>query len=347
MGHGKNQDKNCVNEISRRTNLSKSTVSKALNNCRAVNAQSKEAVVKAACELHYTPPRAGRILRRKNGAIIGVAIPVNPCYFWNDAIRGMKAAEERHEGVQLVFSLFANTLTERDALYCLEYLLNLQIELLIVTPPPFPGVWEKLREIAHAIPVVCFNETGEFPFLFYAGADFYRDGIRLARACAPALRDHPGLLSIVSSPMPMVRCRDEAFYHEAQALVPDLQRLGEVSICSLDTASMSAQLARALHDKYDGRFRSVYVSQGFLPRVCLALRKLSLLDSVVAFGYENPRQTAAYIQRGTIAALVAQDTYEQGLRCVEAVFAYLDGGALPDGRQVLVPSRICDLTAEG
>ena len=347
MGHGKNQDRSCVDEISRRTNLSKSTVSKALNNCRSVNAQSKEAVVKAARELHYTPPQAGRISRRKSGAIVGVAMPANPAYFWGEAARGMQAAGQACEGIRLVFSLFANTNSEQDALYCLQYLQDLRIELLIVTPPPFPGVWEKLREIARTIPVVCFNETGEFPALFYAGADFYRDGIRLARACAPALRDHPGLLSVVGPSMPMIRCRDKAFYRELQSLVPDVRLLGEVFINATASSSAPAQLARELHDKYDGRFRSVYVSQGFIPQVCLALRKLRLLGSTVVFGYENPQQTAAYIQRGAIAALVAQDTYEQGLRCVEAVFAYLDSGVLPDGGQVLVPSPICDLTAEG
>ena len=347
MGHDKKLDKTCVDEIVRRTNLSKSTVSKALNNCRAVNAQSKEAVVQAACELHYTPPLAGRISRRKSGAIVGIAMPANPACFWGEAARGMQAAEQAHEGIGLVFSLFADVSSEQDALYCLQYLYNLRIDLLIVTPPPFPSVWDKLREIAQTIPVVCFNETGKFPYLFYAGADFYRDGIRLARACAPALRDHPGLLSVIGPSMPMIRCRDEAFFRELQSLVPGARCVGEVLMDAPGSASAPAQLARALHDKYDGLFRSVYVSQGFIQQVCLALRKLRLLDSTVVFGYEKPRQTAAYTRQGAVAALVAQDTYEQGQRCVEAVFSYLDSGALPEGGQVLVPSPICDLTAEG
>ena len=257
-----------IEEVSKRANVSKSTVSKALNNCAGVSADVKLRVLQVAYEMQYEPLQKQRRTKKSGVGTVGVVMPINPYYFWNTAVQGMKSQERPDEGFHVVFSLFAGMDSQDDVLYCLDYMQDLQVDVLVVTPPPNERVAHKLREIARKIPLVFFNERANVPSLFYAGTNFYQDGIRLARACQNTLQDHPGVLRIVGMPLPMVTQRDEAFRREVMYLLPDIHWVGEVHIETLKPSLLSAQLARLLDQKYRGRFQSVYVSQGFMPQVC-------------------------------------------------------------------------------
>ena len=179
------KDAGCIREISRRVQLSKSTVSKALHNCGNVDAGTKEEILRAAREVQYDPAGARRAKIQAGETVVGVVLPINPYAFWNEAIRGVKDAIAAQKGVHLSISLYAGMHSEADALYCLDYMEDMRADVLVVTPAPFPAMTERLRDIAARIPVVFFNETADgVPFLFYAGANFYQDGMRLARAPA-------------------------------------------------------------------------------------------------------------------------------------------------------------------
>ena len=138
----------------------------------------------------------------------------------------------------------------------------------------------------------------------------------------------------------MVKQRDDGFYKETASLVPHVKWVGDVQTDQLPVSVFSAQLARILHEQYNGLFQSVYVSQGHLPQVCLALNKLKLSERIAVFGYENPKQNNAYIKNGMIAAYIEQDTYRQGSCCIYAAYAYLTKGMLPDNRRLYVPSHL-------
>ena len=189
--------------------------------------------------------------------------------------------------------------------------------------------------------MVFFNETADgVPFLFYAGANFYQDGIRLARACRDALALRPDILWIHGAHTPMSRRRDEGFRLEIQALLPALRWTGEVDVSAMAPSLLSAQLARALHER-ERAFHSVYVSQDILPQVCLALHKLRL-DGVTVCGYESPGRNEAYLNRNALAAVIRQDPYRQGYQCIQAVGDWLSQGRLPDNRHLYIASRLRD-----
>lgn len=335
------KDAGCIREISRRVRLSKSTVSKALHNCGNVDAGTKEAILRAAREVQYDPAGARRAKIQAGETVVGVVLPINPYAFWNEAIRGVKDAIAAQKGVHLSISLYAGMHSEADALYCLDYMEDMRADVLVVTPAPFPAMTERLRDIAARIPVVFFNETADgVPFLFYAGANFYQDGMRLARACRDALASRPDILWIHGAHTPMSRRRDEGFRLEIQALLPALRWTGEVDVSAMTPSLLSAQLARALHER-ERAFHSVYVSQDILPQVCLALHKLRL-DGVTVCGYESPGRNEAYLNRNALAAVIRQDPYRQGYQCIQAVGDWLSQGRLPDNRHLYIASRLRD-----
>lgn len=164
------------------------------------------------------------------------------------------------KGVHLTMSLYAGMHSEADALYCLDYMEDMRADVLVVAPAPYPAMAERLRGIAARIPVVFFNETADVPFLFYAGANYYQDGIRLARACRRALAARPDVLWIHGRPTPMTRRRDEGFRQEIQALLPALRWTGEVDVTAMTPSLLSAQLAR----------RPARAGAGVWQRLCLA-----------------------------------------------------------------------------
>ena len=159
-----------IDAVSRLANVSKATVSKAMNNCGSMEQGVKNAVLEAARKLQYEPARKERLRRAE--AVIGVVMPAKPKYFWGEVIRGVRAADREAGDVGMVLSLFSDLSSERDALYCMDYMEDLRPDMLIVVPPPFFSVQERLRGLTEKLPVVSLVETGAFPELFYVGANY-------------------------------------------------------------------------------------------------------------------------------------------------------------------------------
>ena len=123
-----------IDAVSRLANVSKATVSKAMNNCGSMEQGVKNAVLEAARKLQYEPARKERLRRAE--AVIGVVMPAKPKYFWGEVIRGVRAADREAGDVGMVLSLFSDLSSERDALYCMDYMEDLRPDMLIVVPPP-------------------------------------------------------------------------------------------------------------------------------------------------------------------------------------------------------------------
>lgn len=326
------EEKQGVERIVRETGLSRATISRALNNCGSVSSEVKEEVLRAARAVRYTPPQKTRVRRPEGGYLVAAALPEMPAYFWGDAMKGMRDRADDFAGMRLVHSLFSRLNSEADALYCIDYLLELRPDVLVVAPPAFESV--RLRLLETEIPVVCFAESGEVRPRFFVGADYYRDGVLLARAAANALPERARLVKIEGDRMPMVNQRDEGFRRELMKCAPGMSWTGTVSMAGWNMAEAPARLARGLHDlSYD----ALYVSQGVLGQVMTALGKLKRLD-VRVVGYERPGSRFEADQR--LAAVVEQDIYGQGAACMDAVWRFLSEGQTPDGGKLFIESYL-------
>ena len=331
------EDKRGIEHIALKTGHSKATISRALNNCGSVSSEVKEEIVRTAQEMHYIPPQKKRVKRPAGGYLIAAALPENPAFFWGEAARGMKDAAEKHPEIRLVHSLYQRLSSERDALYCLDYLMDLRPDALIAAVPAFESVKRKLNETE--IPVIAFSESGDVHPLFYAGADFYRDGVLLARAAAEQMGGCRKMIRIGSVPMPMTHLRDEGFRREMMKLCPLLTWTGNVETAGWNPAEMPSMLARALGNL---EFDALYVSQGQLPQVMIALGKLKRGDDVRVTGFERTGERFSGDRR--LAAVMEQDIRRQGNLCLEAVWRYLTNGEIPPNGKLLIESR---LTAGG
>jgi LacI family transcriptional regulator len=78
-----------LTKISKILGMSKSTVSKALNNYADVSPDTKKKVLDLAEELNYKPNIFAQNLRSQESKIIGLIIPEIVHYFFSTMIRGV------------------------------------------------------------------------------------------------------------------------------------------------------------------------------------------------------------------------------------------------------------------
>jgi len=86
-----------IEQVSKKTGLSVSTVSKALNDYPDIASETKERVLKVARELNYHPSAAARNLRRKHTNMIGFVLPFAVSYiseYVSELITGAAMAAE-------------------------------------------------------------------------------------------------------------------------------------------------------------------------------------------------------------------------------------------------------------
>ena len=322
-----------IDQISEKTGHSKASISRALNNCGSVSSEVKEEIVRAAAEIGYIPPQKKRIKRPAGGFLIAAALPETPAFFWNEAAEGMKEAAMRHEDIRLVQSLFQRLGSEKDILYCLDYLIDLQPDILIAAAPAFASVQRKLAGCN--IPVIAFSESGHLHPLFYVGADFYRDGVLLARGAAPKMKDCRKIVRIDNEPMPMIHLRNEGFRREMMNLCPMLSWTDSVETADWSPSEAPSRLARVLKHR---EFDAIYVSDGQLPQVMTALGKLKSDHDIYVAGFE--RAGLRFQNDPRLAAVMEQDIRQQGTMCLEGARTYLLTGEIPEGRRLLIQSRL-------
>ncbi len=92
-----------IQGIAEHLGISKSTVSRALNNHADVNKETKERVLIAANEMNYHPNTIAQNLRKQKSGIIGVIVPELVNQFFSKAIKGIREVAER-EGYHLLLS---------------------------------------------------------------------------------------------------------------------------------------------------------------------------------------------------------------------------------------------------
>ncbi|GAA4735073.1 LacI family DNA-binding transcriptional regulator [Flavisolibacter ginsenosidimutans] len=98
-----------INELAKRLNLSKGTVSKALRDSYEISEQTKTKVLQLAEQLHYIPNPYASSLRRKKSNTIGVVIPEVMDSYFSRAIKGIESvAREKgyHVLVYLTYESF-------------------------------------------------------------------------------------------------------------------------------------------------------------------------------------------------------------------------------------------------
>ena len=321
-----------LQKLAEQTGRNKSTISRALNHCGGVDAQTAAEIRRLAKEQGYTTRQTGRA-----APFCGVVLPENPAYYWGEAQRQLYAVL-RDGKVPFRAALYPRLTDQEDFFSALETMMARSPKVLVVSAPAQPEVEQKLRDIAQRIPVFLLSERMEGINLVYFGSDPERDGALLGQTFREAYPDRKRLLILDSV---QDGARTNAFLGECFGV----QIAGRIHL-PIWRPNDAAILARRIASDVKEPFDCVYCSTGSLPSACLALDKLKTSTEIVCIGYENPPGNARFIASGRIGLVLCQDITGQSKQCAQALVTLYRQRCFPEGKYHYIPSRILDASGE-
>lgn len=146
-----------IKDIAKELGISKSTVSRVLQNAYDVNPETRKRVLEKMQEMHYRPNMIARNLKKKNSNTIGVNIPAFDIPFYSQAISGIQ-----NEAARQGFNIITCQSNEDYAteLKNIETMLTSQVDgLLISISRTTLNVKHLLDLQRNNIPVVLFNRV--------------------------------------------------------------------------------------------------------------------------------------------------------------------------------------------
>ena len=243
-----------IEDISRHTGLSRGTVSRALNDRPDISQQTKERVLEACRELHYSPSHAARSLATGRRYAVAILVDDLQSVFASAFARGVIArAQAEHYAVH-VSELGAEP--ER-AIEHLRALVSERVDSLLLATPLRPDLAQRVAEFMSERPLVAVAPLPGFA-CDVLGPDYAEAGRLAARHL---LRG--------SAP-------DVLYVHQDSSAAGQLRRTGFEEVCQaagLNPAQISIEVPPPRADQADrlaavrarlGNVRALAASDDFL-----------------------------------------------------------------------------------
>ena len=326
-------EKITINDIARRTGLSKGTVDRVLHNRGEVSRKSYDRVMEVIRELGYEPNVYASLLAKGKKHLVAVLMPsYEPGSFWELAASGIDKTSDAVtaaglEAVPFTYDQY-DIESFRDA--CGKVL---EAEPSgVVLPPLFQDETEaftlKLQE--RSIPY-CFIDSrpDSNGYLAYFGMPLYKSGY----LCADQLthgRDIPGVL--------IVRVRRDRF----QQSDPTVNRragfldymLEHAPSCKIDNVFIDPNDPEGIDTILDGYFaehpdvRYIVMFNSRIHLLVPWLRRHPATDRRVV-GFDNLKSNMEALREGTVSVLIGQRPDEQVRLAVEALAEHALLGKIP------------------
>ena len=316
-----------LEEIARRSGVSKSTVSRVLNNCPGVDGELREAVIAAVRDDYAATAK------NESPADVCVVLPDNPKFFWHRINETLSSCEE---GLRIRTYVYSSL--SKASVLC-DYFER--IEQSNVKAVIFAGYAEgearaRMEHLADTRLLIRLCEYDPMPNAFFVGANAYEDGRLLGERLVRQAQDahRRGVALIERGDSYNCRLREQGFLEA----VGDRLHVERVA-APKDFRLWSSHLARALSGIVD-RFDYVFCSEGVTVPSCGAIRKLRLGRRIGYFGFESPPSAEPYLESGEICALMVQDPAEQARVALSLCKKYLEQHLYPDRKMTYISSKL-------
>ncbi|QHS62277.1 LacI family DNA-binding transcriptional regulator [Chitinophaga agri] len=160
-----------IYDIARVLNLSASTVSRALQNNKLINQETRDKVRQTATEMGYVPNWIASSLRKNRSNIIGLIVPRTSMYFQSTAISGIQHEAHKY-GFSIVIGQSDDTIEMEKEL--VNTFFSLRVDGLLAVSSMFTVNYEHFTPfIKNNIPLVFYDRVpAEFPGYTITGDDF-------------------------------------------------------------------------------------------------------------------------------------------------------------------------------
>ena len=314
-------------QIAQRSGVSKSTVSRVLNNCPGVDGQLREAVIGELREDYAATAKV------EAPADVCMILPDNPKFFWGRARDAANAFETRFRIRTYVYSSLSRGEVLNDYFDRIE---QSNIRAVIFVGLMDPDIQQRLERLAQTRLLIQLCEYTPIANSFFVGSNAYLDGERLGRELLARVGKNDPRRVVVVGGHDNYNCRlrEEGFLHAVK---------GEISVAQVDAPSefslWSSHFARALSG-VSGEIGFVFCPDGMTAQSCEGLRKLKSPSPIGYFGFEDPPAAKKYWERGDVCALVVQDLFRQTQTALRLCETYLCAHLYPDQKMIYIDSEL-------
>ncbi len=309
-------------DIAEKLDISRTTVSRALNNRGRINKETRKKVLEMAKKLNYQTDKVARALARKKTFKIKIFLIEEQKFFWDKIEYGVKMARTELIDYGLDVDIYKTSINnfqkQVDMLYDLD---ENQVDGVIITPLNL----KQLRKViaskykANDIPVVTLNmDIENSEKLFYVGPDYKRSG-RLAAELIVKMIDYRGKVGFLTSDYntESVIKREIGFdnklksYPEIKYITKKVHKLSEMY-------EVTRELKKE-HPDIKGLVSNIPINKYF----CRAIQEIKEEKSFKVVVFDFSKQTKECLKNEIVQASVIQRPFYQGYYATKLLFNYL------------------------
>ena len=145
-----------LKEIAERTNLSVSTVSRALNDHPDISLATKDTVKRLANELNYVPNIFAKGFRSHKTNILGVIVPSITHYFTTTIIRGI-LEEASLQGYRVIVSESNNDTEKQNEM--LQTMIQFGVDGILMSLTKRTKSIDSILKTMHSLPLILFDKA--------------------------------------------------------------------------------------------------------------------------------------------------------------------------------------------
>ncbi len=312
-----------IERIANELGVSKTTVSKAINNCPGINSDTKRTVMQAVSKYGYLPLRPAQD--------IAVILPSVPDYFWG-SLRKNLFEYSKASKIACKFYVYPNLHDTNDALRCINQATEEGASALILASPDSYEIRKVLESISERILIIFIEEFLDIKNTFCICENSFSEGYALAEKY---IYDFPD-----SEYFALLRITD--FYTEKTRVSGFLQALKDNKKILLhdiktdsSTHTQSAWIAREL-SKTEKLPDCILCPSGNLSRAALAVKKLRAKKVIHCIGFDINTKSENNTYGDILTHILIQDLNSQAKKAIECAEGFIKENIFPDKKYMYI-----------
>lgn len=322
-------------ELAKLLGVSRGTIDRVLHGRPNVKPETRERVLNAFQEYHYSTNTAGRLLALSSRSFpICAVLPDSP--FFDDVMEGILAAEKEFSDSNLSVDVIRTTgMTETEVIRAIE---ENQAMAFMVAVNDSQRLQECIRrKTAEGIPVIAFNsDLHDCGRICFVGQDIYRSGRIAASLMLKMMQETEEniLIAVRTRTFQSQQARIQGFI---DAFSQSGKKLNIVDIIETNNEreAVCHQLLRKLTEN---RVDGIYFATSSIEACMEAIEKTDRKYRIVASDLSPVVRNG--LKKNIIDFTIYQNPYEQGYRPVKLLFDCLCNKQMPGKEMYYTESTI-------
>ncbi len=329
-----------MKDLAEALGVSIGTIDRALHNKPGINPETRKKVLRIAQILGYRPNMAARYLSSRRSLTIGVSIPLEIAYFYDDIRDGIFEAASAFEplGVRLLYRPFM--VLGQEEVEAFEDILREDIQGVVISPG-YPALLKSRIEkaIRRGVPVVCVaTDAPDTRRLTSISVDPYANGSIAGELMGQFLPARSKVVVVTGMQATVDHGQKVQGFRQS---FPRFCLHGEVVsvIEAHDEESEAYEKCRYLLRR-NPAVAGIYISTANSLPVIRAMEDLGLVGRIKVISTDFFPAMVPLIESGKIAATIYQRPREQGRIAFQIIYRFLIEGVRPPAHIYLDPAII-------